>query len=76
MGDIKEFFIKQYPEIMLNNPVMNRLRSLINAIQNEIKQKSASRELSHLYTNILACIVNSKANSAKVFKHEDFTGAG
>ena len=80
-GEIEAFFTKYCKKLKLTlkQPILKRLQELANAIEEEIQRcKSLSGEynirfLSHLYTNVLACIVTPVE---KEFTHRDLKSEG
>ena len=81
-GEIENFLLQQWPKLKLKQPTLNRLKKLSNAIETIIKKQECSRELSHLYTNLLACVVSSGKidvsgkSSTPHTSHDDFKVAG
>ena len=70
-------FAKQSPTIFLKNPSTSRLKKLCNSIDDHVKQKKCSRELNHIYTQIIACLVTSASKSkSKNCTHKDFVKEG
>ena len=65
-----------YPELTLQHPIMERLKTLCNSLEKEIADNSANRILRQMYTNVLACLVDYSKNSRSSLKHDDFKKAG
>ena len=75
-GDILKVMKKYESKMKLKQPVMIRLMRLVNAMEDVISgNQVASREVSHIYTNILACVV-SEGKGQSHLNHNDFKEAG
>ena len=75
--DVTTFLKQQFPLVdLLGNPTMERLRNLCNSLQSQFTANSLSRELNKLYTNIIACIVDTTAQGGLKLEYKDFMEAG
>ena len=75
-GDVQKVVEKSESKMELEHPVMKRLIRLVNAMEEVMNSDQvASRELTHIYTNILACVVSAR-KELKHINHSDFKEAG
>ena len=59
-GQTSELISSLWPELHLDCPVLRSLKLLSNSMDNEIRSKSSSRDIDHVYTNIISCAISEK----------------
>ena len=74
--DINSLLFLHFPKIKLEDPAMERLKNLCNELDKQVKAKNASREINHIYTNIISCIVQFKNEIGKRVEYQDVVKAG
>ena len=75
-GNLSTFVASFSPKFKLELPAMQRLMNLANAIEDDIQgDQTSSRQLGHLYTNLLACVASS-GNTREALSFADFQNAG
>ena len=74
--DISSFLFLHFPKIQLDDPVMERLKTLCNELEKQVAAKKLCREANNIYTNILACVVQFKNEFGKRAEYQDFVKTG
>ena len=66
-GNVLKFLAEQKPQLCLKSYEMKRLMRLSNALEDEMRSnEKTSRDLIHMFTNILACIVSPGKGKSSV----------
>ena len=76
-ANIMGFLHRNCPALGVQKDVMERLKKLCNVIEEQVKKTGYTRELDHLYTQILSCIVpSSTSKHGEGTLHAKFKKAG
>lgn len=75
-GEFPSWLLKTFSTKRLKQADLKCLQNLCNSIGKSIKEKTGSRELDHMYTNILACLVCDDDSSEKRNTYSSFKDSG
>ena len=75
-GESQSFFKANWQELKFGTPIFTRLKTLANALEDSVKNKTCTREIAHLYTNLLACIVTEDTSDKNYTKFTEFKQEG